>query len=108
MMITDYRILTELHQIQKKRDATISKYEMINIHDFANENKTEHNPKRPNIPDHPYRISIIGGSRFGKANAILNLNNSQPNTPKIYINGKDAYEAKQQYLINVKKSFKSL
>ena len=100
MVITDYRILTELHQIQKKWDATISKYKMINIHDFTNENKTEHNPKWPNVRDYPYRIPIIWGSRFGKTNALLNLNNNQPNTPKIYINAKDAYEAKQQYLIN--------
>ena len=32
---------------------------MINIHDFTNENKTEHNPKWPNVQDYPYRIPII-------------------------------------------------
>ena len=31
----------------------------------------EHNPKQPEIPDHPYRILIIGGSGSGKTNALL-------------------------------------
>ena len=39
---------------------------MINFDDYANENKTvqelrSHNLKWPYIPDHPYRILIIGG-----------------------------------------------
>ena len=29
---------------------------MINFDDYTIENKTEHNPKLPCIPDHPYRI----------------------------------------------------
>ena len=39
---------------------------MINFDDCANENKTEPNLKRPYIPDHSYRILIIGGSGSGK------------------------------------------
>ena len=35
---------------------------MINFDDYTNENNTEHNEKLPYIPDHPYRILIIGGS----------------------------------------------
>ena len=31
------------------------------------------NPNWPYIPDHPYRISIIGGSRSRKINVLLNL-----------------------------------
>ena len=38
---------------------------MINFDDYANENITEHNSKWPYIPDHPYRILIIGGSGSG-------------------------------------------
>ena len=34
---------------------------MINFDDYTNEN-IEHNSKWPYIPDHPYRILIIGGS----------------------------------------------
>ena len=46
---------------------------MINFDEYTNENKTEHNLKRPYIPGHPYRIVIAGGSGSGKTNALLNL-----------------------------------
>ena len=46
---------------------------MINFDHYTNENKTEHNLKWLYIPDHPYRILIIGGSGSGKTNALLNL-----------------------------------
>ena len=32
-----------------------------------------HHPIWPYIPDHPYRILIIGESRSGKTNVLLNL-----------------------------------
>ena len=54
----------------------------------------------PYIPDHPYRILIIGGSGSGKTNALLNLINNQPDIVKIYLYAKDPYEKKYQYLIN--------
>ena len=73
---------------------------MINFDDYANENKTEHNLKWPYIPDHPYRILIIGGSGLGKTNALLNLIKNQPDIDKIYLYAKDPYEAKYQYLIH--------
>ena len=73
---------------------------MINFHEYNNENKTEHNPKWPYIPYHPYRILIVGGSRSGKTNALLNLINNQPDIDKIYLYAKDPYKAKYQYLIN--------
>ena len=72
---------------------------MINFEDYTNENKTEHNLKWPYIPDHPYRISIIGGSGSGKINALLNLINNQQDIDKIYLYAKDPYEEKYQYLI---------
>ena len=46
---------------------------MINFNDYANENKTDNNPKWPYIPDHPYKILIIGGSGSGKTNGLFNL-----------------------------------
>ena len=73
---------------------------MINFDEYINENKIEHNSKWPYIPDHPYRILIIGGSGSGKTNALLNLINNQPDVDKIYFYAKDLYEAKYQYLIN--------
>ena len=73
---------------------------MINFVDYINENKSEHNLKRPYIPDHPYRILIVRGSGSGKTNALLNLLNNQPDIDKIYLYAKDLYEAKYQHLIN--------
>ena len=77
---------------------------MINFDDYTNENKTQPNLKWPYIPDHLYRILIIGGSGSGKTNALLNLINNQPDIDKIYLYAKDPYEAKYQYLINKRES----
>ena len=49
---------------------------MINFDKYTNENKRKHNPNCPYIPDHSYRILIIGGSGSGKTNALLNLINN--------------------------------
>ena len=46
---------------------------IINFDDYVNENKNVHNKNWPYIPDHPYRILIIGGSGSGKTNVLLNL-----------------------------------
>ena len=73
---------------------------MINFGDYTNENKTKHNLKWPYIPDHPYRILIVGGTGSGKTNALLNLINIQPDIDKICLYAKDPHEAKYQYLIN--------
>ena len=73
---------------------------MLNFDDYTNENKIEYNLKWQYIPDHPYKILIIGGSGLGKTNALLNLINSQPNIDKIYLYAKDPYEAKYQFLIS--------
>ena len=72
---------------------------MINFYDYTNENTIEHNPKWPYILDHPYKILIIGVSGSGKANALLNLINNQPDIDKIYLYAKDPFEEKYQYLI---------
>ena len=73
---------------------------MINFDDYTNENIIEHNLKWPYIPDHPYRILIVGGSGSGKTNALLSLINNQPDIDKINLYAKDPYEKKYQYLIN--------
>ena len=75
---------------------------MINFDDYVNENKTEHNKNWPCIPDHPYRILIIGGSESRKTNVLLNLIENQPDIDKIYLYAKDRYEAKYQYLIKTR------
>ena len=78
---------------------------MINFDNYTNENETEHNSIWPYIPDHQYKILIVGGSGSGKTNALLNLIKNQEDIVKIYLYAKDPYEAKYQYLINkVKKT----
>ena len=73
---------------------------MTNFDNYVNENKTKHNKNWPYIPDHPYRILIIGGSGSGKTNLLLNLIENQPDIDKIYLDVKDPYESKYQYLTN--------
>ena len=36
--------------------------------------KVKHNPNWPYIPDHPYRILIIGGLGSGKINVLNSIN----------------------------------
>ena len=72
---------------------------MIKFDEYTNENRINHNPNWLYIPDHPYRILIIGGSWSGKTNALLNLINNQPDIDKIYLYAKDPYEGKYQFLI---------
>ena len=77
---------------------------MINFDEYTNENRVNHNPNWPYIPDHPYRILIIGGSGSGKTNTLLNLINNQPDIDKIYLYAKDPYEDKHQVLIKKRES----
>ena len=72
---------------------------MINFDDIVNENKTKHNKNWPYIPDHPYRILIIGGSGSGKTNSLINLINEQNDIDKIYLYARDLSEPKYEYLI---------
>ena len=44
---------------------------MINLDNIRNYKKPKHN-KYPYIPDHPYRLLIIGGSGSGKTNPLIN------------------------------------
>ena len=57
---------------------------MINIDEYINVNKKEHNPNWPYIPDHPYRRLIIGDLGSGKTDTSLNLIENHPDIDKIY------------------------
>ena len=75
---------------------------MTNFDDVTKENIKDHN--LPQIPDHLYRILIIGSSGSGKKNSLFNLISHQPDIDKIYLYVKDPYEAKYQSLINKRES----
>ena len=60
---------------------------------------TEHNKKWPYIPDHQYRILIIGGSGSGKSNVLLNLIKKQDDIDKIYFYAKDLSEPNYGFFI---------
>ena len=72
---------------------------MINLDNIVNNNNEKHNEKWLYIPDHPYRILIIGGSGSGKTNTLLHLINEQKDIDKIYLYAKDLSESKYEYLI---------
>ena len=62
--------------------------------------KTTKNIKKwPYIPDHLYRILIIGGSGSGKTNALLDLIKEQDDINKIYLYAKDLSEPKYEFFI---------
>ena len=72
---------------------------MINLDSIANENNKEHNEKWPFIPDHPYRILVIGGSGPGKTNLLLKLIKEQDDIDKIYLYAKYLSKPRYEFLI---------
>ena len=62
---------------------------MNKFHVAVKENKKEHNPNWPQIPDNPYRILITGSSGSGKTSSLFNLMNHQSDIDKMYLYTKD-------------------
>ena len=73
---------------------------MFNFGCLTKEDIKEHNPNWPQLPNHPCRILIVGGSGSGKRNAWFDLIILR----NFYLFVKDPYEAKYQLLINTRKS----
>ena len=89
--------------MKKKRLSVTIKWndtKMINSDVVTKENIKEHNLNWAQIPDHPYKILIIGGCEFGKKKSLFNLISRQLDIDKIDLYAKDLYEAKYQFLIN--------
>ena len=72
---------------------------MFNLDDITNENNKEQNKKWSFIPDHPYRMLIIGGSDSGKVNALLNLISQHGDIDKVYLYAKDLSKPKYEFLV---------
>ena len=72
---------------------------MINLDSITNKTHKEHHEKWPYIPDHPYRILIIGSSGSRKTNTLLNLIKEQDDIDKMYLDTKDLSEPKYEYLV---------
>ena len=66
-----------------------------------------YNPKWPYIPDHPYRILIIGDSGSGKINVLLNLTKQQEDIDRIYLYTKNPFKSTYWLLINGRKKVNS-
>ena len=83
---------------------------MVNLDSIIYENNKKQNEKWSYIPDHPYRIMIIGGSISRKKNTLLNLINGQNDIDKIYLYARDLNEPKYKNLIKKRKhvAFKSI
>ena len=50
-----------------------TKQKVINFDDITKENAKEHKLNWPQIPDHLFRMLIIGGSGSAKTNTLFNL-----------------------------------
>ena len=55
------------------------------------------------IPNHPYKILIIGGSGSGKTNGFLSLIKEQDDIDKIYLYARDLSKSKYEFLIKMRK-----
>ena len=77
-LIETYAYETSKDLVSEKEDNMLNitkQYKMSNFDDVVKERIEEANPNWSQIPDHPYRILIIGGSGSGKTNSVFNFIN---------------------------------
>ena len=67
---------------------------MFNFDYITKEDIKERNANWPEIPDHPYRILIVGGSGYRKTNTSLNLVNYEPDIDKNLLISKRSKQSK--------------
>ena len=72
---------------------------MINLDRITNENNKNRNEKWRYIPDHPFRILIIGCFGSGKTKTLLDLINQQHDIDKNYLYAIYLNEPKYDILI---------
>ena len=58
---------------------------MFNFNYIVEEDIKEHNPNWPEIPDHLFRILIVGSSGFGKTNGLFNQISQEPNIDQNFL-----------------------
>ena len=72
---------------------------------YAESLEINYNLNWPYIPDHSYRILIIGGSGSGKTNVLLNLvKHQRPDIKKIYLYVKIHLNQSINYLLTEEKN----
>ena len=77
---------------------------MFNFDYITKEDKKEHYPNWPELPDHPYRMLIVGDSWSRKKNSLLNLISHEPDINQSILNAKDPCGPKYQLLISKRES----
>ena len=105
-LIETYAYETSKDLVSEKEDNMLNitkQYKMTNFDDVVKERIEEANPNWSQIPDHPYRVLIIGGSGSGKTNSVFNFIN-QLDIEKISLYPKYQQEAKYQFFINKSES----
>ena len=77
---------------------------MINLHNYVNENKTEHNKNWPYIPDHPCKISKKSVSKKKSTKELNNNRETKEEEVKITAQKKRyiSPEEKQQIIEELK------
>ena len=73
------------------------------IRNYGESVEINRKPNWPYIPDHPYRILIIGGPGSGKTNVIDLHKKILTDIDQIYLYVKDQLESKYQLLIKRKR-----